>query len=129
MRLEKGCLYVAPGGLHMELVEKDGGAVIHLNDGPAENFCKPAVDPMLRSAVRLYGRKVLCVILTGMGQDGLVGGRNLVDAGGRLIAQDEATSVVWGMPGAVAMAGVCTAVLPLKDIGPWVRNATLSPGM
>lgn len=129
MRLEKGRLYVAPGGMHMEIVEKDGGAAIHLSDAPPENFCKPAVDPMMRSIVRMYGRKVLGVILTGMGQDGLVGGRALVESGGRLIAQDEATSVVWGMPGAVAMAGICTAVLPLKDIGPWVRNAVLSPGL
>lgn len=129
MRLEKGRLYVAPGGLHMELAEKDGGAIIHLSDAPPENFCKPAVDPMMRSAVRLYGRKVLGVILTGMGQDGLVGGKALVEAGGRLIAQDEASSVVWGMPGAVAMAGLCSAVLPLKDLGPWVRNAAMAPGM
>lgn len=129
MRLERGRLYVAPGGLHMELVEKDGGAIIHLNDGPPENFCKPAVDPMFRSAVRLYGRKVLGVILTGMGQDGLLGGKALVEAGGRLIAQDEASSIVWGMPGAVSMAGLCSAVLPLKEIGPWVRNAAMAPGM
>lgn len=129
MRLEKGRLYVAPGGLHMELAEKDGGAIIHLSDAPPENFCKPAVDPMMRSAVKIYGRKVLGVILTGMGQDGLVGGKALVEAGGRLIAQDEASSVVWGMPGAVAMAGLCSAVLPLKDLGPWVRNAAMAPGM
>lgn len=129
MRLEKGRLYVAPGGLHMELAEKDGGAIIHLSDAPPENFCKPAVDPMMRSAVKIYGRKVLGVILTGMGQDGLVGGRALTEAGGRLVAQDEASSVVWGMPGAVAMAGLCSAVLPLKDLGPWVRNAAMSPGM
>ncbi len=129
MRLERGRLYVAPGGMHMEIVEKDGGAVIHLSNAPPENFCKPAVDPMMRSAVKLYGRKVLGVILTGMGQDGLAGGKVLIEAGGRLIAQDETSSVVWGMPGAVAMAGLCSAVLPLKEIGPWVRNAAMAPGM
>lgn len=129
MRLERGRLYVAPGGMHMEITDKDGGAVIRLSNAPPENFCRPAVDPMMRSAVKLYGRKVLGVILTGMGQDGLAGGKVLVEAGGRLIAQDEASSVVWGMPGAVAMAGLCSAVLPLKEIGPWVRNAAMAPGM
>ncbi|HRC26591.1 MAG TPA: chemotaxis response regulator protein-glutamate methylesterase, partial [Alphaproteobacteria bacterium] len=119
MRIEAGHAYVAPGGLHMEIIERDGKPVIRLSDAPPENFCKPAVDPMFRSLVKLYGRKVLGIILTGMGSDGLKGGQMLVEAGGRLIAQDEATSVVWGMPGAAAMSGICSAVLPLKDIGPW----------
>lgn len=123
MRIEPGQAYVAPGGLHMEIIDRDGKPVIRLSDAPPENFCKPAVDPMFRSVVKLYGRKVLGVILTGMGSDGLKGGQVLVEAGGRLIAQDEASSVVWGMPGSVAMAGICCAVLPLKDVGPWVRNA------
>lgn len=128
MRIEAGKVYVAPGGLHMEIVEREGKPVIRLSDSPPENFCKPAVDPMFRSLVKLYGRKVLGLILTGMGSDGLKGGQALVESGGRLIAQDEASSVVWGMPGAVAMSGICSAVLPLKDIGPWIRQALNAPG-
>jgi two-component system chemotaxis response regulator CheB len=129
MRIEAGYAYVAPGGLHMEIVEREGKSVIRLSDAPPENFCKPAVDPMFRSLVKLYGRKVLGIILTGMGSDGLKGGQMLVEAGGRLIAQDEASSVVWGMPGAVAMSGICSAVLPLKDIGPWIRQAVNVSGV
>lgn len=123
MVLENGHAYVAPGGFHMLLVKKEGRTVIQLNDGPPENFCKPSVEPMLRSAIDLYGNKVLGVILTGMGNDGLGASKTLVERGGRVIAQDEETSIVWGMPGAVARAGICTAVLPLKEIGPWVKNA------
>ncbi|NCC22453.1 MAG: chemotaxis response regulator protein-glutamate methylesterase [Alphaproteobacteria bacterium] len=121
-----GRVHVAPGGFHMEFEQKGSGTVIRLNDGPPENYCKPSVDPMFRSLIKLYGRKILGVILTGMGHDGLEGSRLLIAEGGRLVAQDEATSVVWGMPGAVASAGLCTAVLPLDKIGPWVRNKVLS---
>lgn len=129
MKVEPGQAYVAPGGLHMEIIDREGKPVIRLSDAPPENFCKPAVDPMFRSLVKMYGRKVLGVILTGMGSDGLKGGQGLVEAGGRLIAQDEASSVVWGMPGSVAMAGICCSVLPLKDVGPWVRNAVKGSGV
>jgi two-component system chemotaxis response regulator CheB len=96
--------------------------VIRLNKGPPENFCRPAVDPMFRSLARAYGPGVLGIILTGMGSDGALGARALVDAGGIVIAQDEATSVVWGMPGAAAAAGVCSAVLPLPDIANYIRR-------
>jgi two-component system chemotaxis response regulator CheB len=123
MALQAGQIYVAPGGYHM-LLKREGTSVqITLDDGPQENFCKPAVDPMFRSALSVYGQKMLAVILTGMGSDGLKGGQILVEKGVRLIAQDEASSVVWGMPGAVAKAGICSAVLPLTEIGPWVRRA------
>ncbi|MCB1556247.1 MAG: chemotaxis response regulator protein-glutamate methylesterase [Alphaproteobacteria bacterium] len=125
MALEKGNAYVAPGGFHM-LFRKDGLKVtIDLNDGPQENFCKPAVDPMMRSLIEIYGSKILAVILTGMGYDGQKGCAALVERGGRVVAQDEETSVVWGMPGAVATTGLCSAVLPLKDIGPWVRRSVM----
>lgn len=125
MSIEKGHIYVAPGGKHM-LFEKAAGTVrIKLDDGPQENFCKPAVDPMYRSLIEIYGNRILGVILTGMGHDGLEGGRILVEKGGRLIAQNEETSVVWGMPGAVATNNLCTAVLPIDEIGPWVRKAML----
>ena len=80
---------------------------------------------MLRSLLPIYGDKILTVILTGMGQDGLKGSREVVARGGRIISQDEATSVVWGMPGAVALDGLCSAVLPLDDVGPYIRKAVL----
>ena len=112
-----GEIYVAPGGKHMEMVEEDGGLSIRLTEDPPENFCRPAVDPMLRSIARIYGDKTLVVILTGMGHDGLKGAREVVRAGGTVLAQDEASSVVWGMPGAVATAGLCTEVLPVDALG------------
>lgn len=118
-----GRCYIAPGDFHM-IVEKQGaGRVIRLDKGPQENFCRPSVDPMMRSVVRAFGgRGVLAVILTGMGQDGMRGCREVAAAEGVVVAQDEATSVVWGMPGAVASAGLCNAVLPLKEVGPFVRQ-------
>jgi len=110
-------IYIAPGGKHM-LVEKVGETVrIRIDDGPPENFCKPAADPMFRSIAKVYGTSVLSVVLTGMGHDGREGARAITDAGGVLIGQDKTTSVVWGMPGAVAEAGLCSAVLPLGLIG------------
>lgn len=118
-----GRIYVAPGDFHMTVAVEGGRKVMHLDKNPPENFCRPAVDPMLRSLAKAYNGKVLTVILTGMGQDGLKGGQELSAAGGVIAAQDEATSVVWGMPGAVANAGLCSAVLPLSDIGPYVRKA------
>jgi two-component system chemotaxis response regulator CheB len=125
MDVENGKAYVAPGGKHMKIVRVGGVLKIKIDDGPPENFCKPSVDPMYRSVIDLFGAKVLGCILTGMGNDGLGGGKLLVEKGGRLIAQDEATSVVWGMPGAVARAGLCSEILPLQDIGPWLRKAVL----
>jgi two-component system chemotaxis response regulator CheB len=94
MTVQPGQVYVAPGGFHMLFTKSNGTVHIVLDNGPPENFCKPAVDPMFRSAIEIYGSKLLGVILTGMGSDGLNGGRLLVERGGRLIAQDEQTSVV-----------------------------------
>ena len=111
-----GRISVAPGDYHMTVADRAGKRVIAINQDPPENFCRPAVDPMLRSLVRCYGGRVLAVILTGMGYDGLKGGQALTDLGGSIIAQDEETSVVWGMPGAVATAGLCTSVLPIGDV-------------
>jgi len=114
--LEPGRAYLAPGDKHL-LVEGTPGALrARLSDGPAENFCRPSVDPMLRSAAQACTGRVLVVMLTGMGSDGLGGSRQVVSAGGGVIAQDEASSVVWGMPGAVAQAGLCSHVLPLPAI-------------
>ncbi len=105
-RLEAGHIYLAPGDHHL-LAKSDGQhIVLHLSDGPPENFCRPAVDPTLRSLIAIHGRAVQAVILTGMGQDGLLGCRALTQAGGAVWAQDEASSVVWGMPGAIARAGL-----------------------
>jgi two-component system chemotaxis response regulator CheB len=115
--LKPNCAYMAPGDFHMEVVESPVGPCVRVNQNPPENFCRPAVDPMLRSVAKVFGSRVLTAILTGMGNDGLKGGKDVIDAGGTVIAQDEASSVVWGMPGAVATAGVCSAVLPLAQIG------------
>ena len=120
-----GRIYLAPGDRHMLVEAGDGGAVIRLSDGPQENFCRPAVDPMLRSLSEVYGAGLLVAILTGMGVDGREGGRSVVDAGGTVIAQDEESSVVWGMPGAVAMAGLCSAVLPLTEIAPFIIKVAM----
>jgi two-component system chemotaxis response regulator CheB len=90
--------------------------VIALDDGPLINFCKPAVNPLFSSAAEVWGSKALALVLTGMGSDGLAGAKDLVAAGGHVIAQDEETSVVWGMPGQVTQACLCSAVLPINDI-------------
>lgn len=115
--LQPGRIYVAPGGFHMIMEPGASGTVVRLSDAPPENSCRPAVDPMLRSLSAIYRQKLLVVILTGMGYDGLKGAKVAVEAGAALIAQDQASSVVWGMPGAVAQAGICNAVLPLSEIG------------
>jgi two-component system, chemotaxis family, protein-glutamate methylesterase/glutaminase len=114
--VQPGHIHVAPGGFHMLVEYKEGRRTLRLWDGPPENFCKPAVDPMLSSVVAAVGGAVLAVILTGMGNDGLKGCVKVAEAGGTVIAQDEESSVVWGMPGAVANAGLCSAVLPIGDI-------------
>ena len=121
-RLLPGHMYVAPGDRHLQLQRDGTGVVCRIIDTPPENFCRPSVDPMFRSVAQVYGARALCVMLTGMGQDGLRGSREIVAAGATLIAQDEATSVVWGMPRAVAEAGLCAAVLPLPEIAPYVTR-------
>jgi two-component system chemotaxis response regulator CheB len=113
-----GRIYLAPGGKHMRVARRGVDTVIVLDDGPAVNFCKPAVDPLFQSAIEVWQSGIMAVVLTGMGSDGMRGGKDIVGAGGNVIAQDEATSVVWGMPGAVAHAGVCAAILPLDQIAP-----------
>jgi len=113
-----GHIYLAPGGRHMRVIRHGADAVIALDDGPPVNFCKPAVDPLFTSAIDIWHGAIMAVILTGMGSDGTRGGKEIVAAGGSVIAQDEASSVVWGMPGAAAHAGICAAVLPLPQIAP-----------
>jgi two-component system chemotaxis response regulator CheB len=116
--LVPGRIYLAPGDRHL-LIEGNRSALrARLTVDPPENFCRPSVDPMLRSAAAACEGRVLVAMLTGMGRDGMEGTKRVVDAGGAAIAQDEASSVVWGMPGAVAQAGLCHAVLPLPKIAP-----------
>jgi two-component system chemotaxis response regulator CheB len=113
-----GRIYLAPGNYHLLVNGARSALTAQLSSDPPENFCRPSVDPMLRSAAAACGGRVLVAMLTGMGQDGLAGTRRVIDTGGSAVAQDEATSVVWGMPGAVAQAGLCHAVLPLPRIAP-----------
>ncbi|MCS3764855.1 chemotaxis response regulator protein-glutamate methylesterase [Bradyrhizobium sp. 62B] len=120
--VKPGRIYLAPGGKHMRVARSGVDTVIALDDGPAVNFCKPAVDPLFTSAIDIWHGSILSVILTGMGSDGMRGGKDIVAAGGSVIAQDEASSVVWGMPGAAANAGICAAVLPLNQIGAKVNR-------
>jgi two-component system, chemotaxis family, protein-glutamate methylesterase/glutaminase len=118
--LVPGVAHLAPGDHH--LVVRSQGRAPHsglytgLNQGPPENFCRPAVDPLFRSAVTAYDGAVLAVVLTGMGADGRNGASEIRAAGGTVIVQDQATSVVWGMPGAIAQAGLADEVLPLDRI-------------
>jgi two-component system chemotaxis response regulator CheB len=120
--LVAGRVYLAPGDRHL-LVRGSGAALrAHLTTDPPENFCRPSVDPMLRSAAEACEGRVLVAMLTGMGHDGLAGTRLVVEAGGTAIAQDEASSVVWGMPGAIVQAGLCHAILPLGRIAPKLHD-------
>lgn len=123
--LRPGNYYVAPGDYHMIFKGTKREIVVDLVKDPPENFCRPAVDPMLRSLSNLVGSNILVTILTGMGMDGTLGSQKVIEAGGAVIAQDEATSVVWGMPGSVAVSGLCSAVLPIAEIGSFVRKAAM----
>jgi two-component system chemotaxis response regulator CheB len=115
--LQPGAAWIAPGNYHM-IVARDGlQARTQLNQEPPENSCRPAVDALFRSVARTFGPNTLAVILTGMGQDGLRGCEVVREAGGQILVQDEATSVVWGMPGCVARAGLADKVLPISLIG------------
>lgn len=113
---EAGMGYIAPGGFHMTLEKSGTKTILHLNTDPPENSCRPAVDVLFRAAAQVYGSGVLAVMLTGMGYDGLKGCQLIASKGGQVIAQDEATSVVWGMPGAVVQAGLAQAVLPIEKM-------------
>jgi len=117
-----GGVYVAPGGRHMRVVRGRNGPAIALGDDPPINYCKPSVDPLLSSAAQVWGSASVALVLTGMGSDGTSGAADIAAAGGSVIAQDEATSVVWGMPRAVAQAGLCSAVLPLQQIAAKVNR-------
>jgi len=119
-KLESGQIWIAPGDRHMTVERKGGDVVLALKQDPPENSCRPAVDVLFRSVAQAYGAGALGVVLTGMGSDGTRGARVLRDAGGEVIVQDEATSVVWGMPGSVAAASLADRICPLAKIVPEV---------
>jgi two-component system chemotaxis response regulator CheB len=128
VELAPGTAYIARGDYHMTVERKLGRGLILANQDPPENYCRPAVDVLFRSVARVYGPSVLAVVLTGMGQDGLLGCGAIREAGGDVIVQDEATSVVWGMPGFVARAGLASDVLPLSRISSEVRRRVAVSG-
>ncbi len=122
-----GRIYLARGDYHMRVAEENGRRVIRIDQGPQENYCRPAVDPMLRSVAAVYGPRSLVAILTGMGRDGAAGCEAVIEAGGTAIAQDEKSSIVWGMPGAVATAGLCSSVVPLDDVARTIMRHLAGP--
>ncbi|HEV2574067.1 MAG TPA: CheB methylesterase domain-containing protein [Beijerinckiaceae bacterium] len=112
-----GHIYVAPAGRHLRITGRPSRAMMRLDDGDSENFCRPAVDVLFRSAAATYGHGLLALVLTGTGHDGLAGAAAVAAAGGTIIAQDEKSSAAWGMPGAVVEHGHATMVLPIKVMG------------
>lgn len=123
--LESHKTYVAPGGSHLLIGELNGQKVTLINQDPPEHFCRPSVNPLFRSAAEHFGNSTLAVMLTGMGEDGIEGSHDIARAGGTIIAQDEASSVVWGMPAAVACAGIADKVLPLSEIAAEIKSQCL----
>ncbi|CAN5335172.1 chemotaxis response regulator protein-glutamate methylesterase [soil metagenome] len=121
-RIVPGRILIAPGDAHMRCISIGKGAAIRLTHEATVSGCTPSVDPMLESVAEVYGARGLAVILSGMGRDGLDGARKLAAVGGRIAVQDKETSVVWGMPGAVAEAGVANVILPPDEIGSWIAG-------
>lgn len=114
--LEAGKAYIAPGDYHMETQSNGASTTVQLSQGQPENSCRPAVDVLFRSVAAAYGKNVLACVLTGMGADGKLGSEVIAEKGGRILSQDEETSVVWGMPAAVTNAGLADEILPLDEI-------------
>ncbi len=123
MLIEPGCIYVAPGDFHFTVVRQNRSLIAKLNQDAPEHFCRPSVNPLFRSAAQCCGSGLIAVMLTGMGDDGLEGTADIFRAGGLVIAQDEATSVVWGMPGAISRAGLVHQLLPMPEIAPAIGRA------
>jgi two-component system chemotaxis response regulator CheB len=119
-----GKIWIAPGDYHMVVKRIGTRIVIHTHQGMPENSCRPSVDPLFRSVAETYGARALGVIMTGMGQDGLRGSEAIRGCGGQVLAQDEASSVVWGMPGFVARAGLAEKILPLGELGAEIVRRT-----
>jgi two-component system chemotaxis response regulator CheB len=113
-------IYLAPGDGHLRLKKSNEQIVVQIDRGERINHCRPAVDPMFKSLAEMFGSGVLAVVLTGMGRDGLAGANRIAAAGGCVAAQDSGSSVVWGMPGAVARAGLCSAVGTPEEIARWI---------
>ncbi|WP_315969804.1 protein-glutamate methylesterase/protein-glutamine glutaminase [Mobilicoccus massiliensis] len=124
--LQPGKVVVAPGDYHMRFKRGADGVSVVLDQGPQENYCRPAVDPMFRSVAEVYGGNVLAVIMTGMGQDGHRGAEPILRAGGTLVVQDEATSVVWGMPGAAVAAGLPCDIIPLPQMAEAITSRAMA---
>jgi two-component system, chemotaxis family, protein-glutamate methylesterase/glutaminase len=122
--LMPGCAVIAPGDFHMVVNQEDGVVRLRTHQGPKENFCRPSVDVLFRSIAQVYGGRALAVVLTGMGQDGMKGCEMLRGQGARIYVQDEASSVVWGMPGFIARSGLADKILPLEQIGAEIVRAT-----
>lgn len=122
MEVRPGVAILAPGDFHMRVIQKFNGIFIQLNQEERENSCRPAADVLFRSVAEVYGGASIVTVLTGMGQDGLRGVRQLKDLGAQVLVQDSDSSVVWGMPGAVASASLADAILPLKQIVPEVMK-------
>jgi two-component system chemotaxis response regulator CheB len=128
MAVHAGRVYIARGDWHMKLVTAPGQPhTLLLDQAPLENHCRPSVDVLFRSAVRVYGGNLLAVMLTGMGHDGLAGTRTLYEFGATILAQDEATSAVWGMPGAIVHENLAHAVLPLPQIAAEILRLCAKP--
>lgn len=127
--VKPGKVWVAPGGFHLSIRGDGLSPKLVISSGPPENSCRPSVDVLFRSLIPVFSNRVLAVVLTGMGQDGLRGCEMLAAAGAQIMAQDEATSVVWGMPGFIAKAGLADAILPVGEIGARVveRAAAFRP--
>ena len=123
--IKPGNIYIAPADFHLQV--KENHKTMVLNREAPENFCRPSADRLLKSLALTYGAKVLVIFLTGMGQDGLKGAEAVVNANGVVIAQDKETSVIWGMPGAVAKAGLCTHIVSLTEMAKTIRSYAGEP--
>jgi two-component system chemotaxis response regulator CheB len=120
-----GHIYIAPGDFHMTVERRENQTIINLSKDPPENSCRPAVDPLFRSVAAAFGSRAVAAVLTGMGRDGTAGCEHLRESGAQILVQDEASSVVWGMPGLVARKGLADEILPLDKLGPEIRRRVM----
>jgi two-component system chemotaxis response regulator CheB len=127
MKVEPGHVYIAPGDYHLVVEPSDHGLRLRINQGPPEHHCRPSANPMFRSVAHHVGSKAVAIVLTGMGEDGASGTVAIRNRGGRVLVQDEASSVVWGMPGAAVAAGAVHAVLPIPEIAQRLATFELVP--
>jgi two-component system, chemotaxis family, protein-glutamate methylesterase/glutaminase len=127
--LKPGDVWIAPGDFHMTVEKKGAGAIVALNQNAPENYCRPAVDPLFRSVANAYGAGALAVVLTGMGSDGSSGAQHVREKGGQILVQDQASSIVWGMPGQIAAAGLADGTFALKAMAAEIcRRVALKRG-